>query len=73
MNEHWTPADLHRLHDAARIRAHRLRAEAFSDFWVDLHVALDKATDQAGRAARRLASAMRRHEGLRGVVSRPGR
>jgi hypothetical protein len=65
MDQHWNPADLHRLHDAARNRARQLRAEAISDFWDSLHAALDAASDSAGRAARRLAHRLRHHRALR--------
>ena len=69
MNERWNEHELHRVHEAARNRARRLRAEAISDFWDSLQAALDAAGDTAGRAARRLAHRIRHHRAVRQAIS----
>jgi hypothetical protein len=69
MNERWNEHELHRVHEAARNRARRLRAEAIADFWHSLYAALDAASDTAGRAARRLAHRIRHHRAVRQAIS----
>ncbi len=64
---HYTSAELARLHDEARERAHALRAEAMDKFWRDV----GDAVVASGRAATRLAHSLRRHAGAGATRSSP--
>lgn len=54
---HYTAAQLARLHEEARERAHALRAEAMDNFWRDV----GEVVVASGRAAVRLAHRLQRH------------
>lgn len=59
------PAELNRLHDAARRRAGELRREALDDVWRGADAALVATLGSARRGALRLASSLARHRSRR--------
>lgn len=61
------PLELHRLHDAARREAERLRHEAIDDFWRGADALVATAATRALRGAQRLAHRLQRHARLRGA------
>jgi hypothetical protein len=64
------PADLNRLHDAARQRAVALRGEAIDDFWRGVHSTLWAQLSGARRAASRLSHRVQHHQALRDAAAR---
>jgi hypothetical protein len=59
------PLELHRLHDAARREAERLRREAIDDFWRGADAVVTTAATQELRGAQRLVHRLQRHARLR--------